>query len=105
MSKSVYDINQERKTKYGTLNNKASMFPVGTPVQIICVAQDFNFFTGNETGIVTRNDGKGSMIIVKFDEPRQFEGGYIQKEFNFQPDDLRLLNKKPDTCPHCGGKV
>lgn len=83
----LYDKNQEVKEKYKTLENTYDMFPVGTTVKVICLCQDFNFFRG-ELGIVTNNSGKYLGINVKFDEPRNFEDGSIQTEFNFKPEDL-----------------
>ena len=93
MNKSIYDTNQEAKVKFKTLDNTYEMFPVGTKVKIICVCQDFNFFFG-ETGIVTKNTGEYLGINVKFDEPRHFENGSIQTDFNFKPEDLIVTGKE-----------
>ena len=90
MAKSVYQLNQERKTDY-----KYDDFPVGMPVQVMCVCQDFNFFD-NETGVVVKNTGGYLGIGIKFDKPRHFEGGYIQKDFNFNPSDLKPLKEKSE---------
>lgn len=90
MSKSVWEANQEEKAKWGTLENTFADFPVGTPVKVICKAQDFCFFFG-ETGKVIRNNGKYLGIIVKFDEPRRYESGHVQETFNFAPSDLYPL--------------
>lgn len=79
-------------------------FPVGTKVKIICACQDMYFWYG-ETGVVTANKGYGKGvngegfgvcylgIRVKFDEPRHFEDGYVQTDFNFQPTDLEPIYK------------
>lgn len=94
MSKSVYQINEEARIKYKTSGNKYTDFPVGTKVKIICKAQDSYFFKGDETGIVTKNTGRYLGIIVKFDKPRHFEHGYIQKDFNFEPNDLIITEEE-----------
>jgi hypothetical protein len=88
MSKSVYDLNEEARAKYKTFDNTYNDFPVGTRVKVICICQDHYFFKGNETGIVIKNNHNYLGIIIKFDKPRHFEGGYVQKEFNFSPKDL-----------------
>lgn len=94
MAKSVYDLDIEKKNKYKTRDNKFSDFPVGTRVQIICLGQDFYFFY-DETGTVTKNSGRYLGIEVTFDKPRHFEDGYIQKSFNFEPEDLIVIEKSP----------
>ncbi len=90
MSKSVADVDREYKEKYKTLNNTFEDFPIGSKVWVICACQDFNFFdpSHNLTGRVIENHGKYLGIIVKFDKPRLFEDGSVQKDFNFAPDDL-----------------
>ena len=98
-NKTIADVNAERRAKYATTKNKFSDFPVGCAVQIICVCQDFTFFSGEETGVVVENSGKYLGIIVKFDKP--FNKHY--DTFNFAPDDLIKLSGS--TCPHCGGRV
>jgi hypothetical protein len=91
-------------------------FPIGSRVQVTTRMQDFHFFSGKETGIVIRNNNEYLSIIVAFDEPMQYEGGYIQYRFNFNADDLKLLEKsskkliklaneirekiEPDGCEH-----
>lgn len=105
-SKSVYDMNQDAFDKYKTRENRFADFPVGEKVKIICACQDFNFFD-SETGTVIDNSGKYLGIIVKFDTPRRFKGGHIQKDFNFAPQDLVQLNKTKKgnkmefKCPWC----
>ena len=100
MSKSVADLNEERRNKKA----KHSDFPVGTAVKIVCACQDFHFWYG-ETGIVTKNKGGGSYlgITVKLDVPRTYEGDgqwppncktWTLTEFNFNPEDLRRRYKK-----------
>jgi hypothetical protein len=91
MSKSTFDVNEERRDKYKTRNNKYSDFPVGSRVQVICVMQDMSAFSGDETGIVVENSGKYLGIIVKFDKPRHYE------TFNFAPDDLVLLEPQKES--------
>lgn len=91
--RSVADINDERRAKYKTLSNTYKMFPVGTKVQVICVAQDFHFFSGKETGVVIRNDGKYLGIIVKFDDK------YKRPDFNFEPKNLIVLEARPAGLP------
>lgn len=80
--------------KYKTRDNTYAMFPVRSRVKVIVPAQDFYFFNG-ETGTVIKNGGRYLSIIVQFDEPRHFEGGYIQHDFNFEPQDLILLPEQP----------
>jgi len=89
----IADMIKKQKEKYNTNNNTFKMFPIGTKVQIITPAQDFNFFY-DETGIVVRNSERYLGITIKFDSPRHFKDGYIQKEFNFDPSDLIILEKK-----------
>ncbi len=90
---SVADMIRKQKEIHNTNNNTFKMFPVGTKVQIITLGQDMNFFDGTETGIIIKNSGRYLGIMVKFDEPRHFKGGHIQKEFNFEPSDLIILEK------------
>lgn len=90
---SVGEMIRKQKDKYNTHGNTYDMFPIGTKVQVITLGQDFNFFNGTEVGEVIKNGGKYLSIIVKFDEPRHFKDGYIQTEFNFEPDDLTVLEK------------
>jgi len=93
---SVADMIKEQKEKYDTSKNTFDMFPVGTKVQVITLGQDHNFFSGKETGVVIKNSKKYLSIIVKFDEPRHFETGYIQTEFGFDPEDLIVLEAAPE---------
>lgn len=94
MSKSVWDLHQEAIQKYGTADNTFADFPVGTKVKIITPCEDHYFFYG-ETGVVIRNSGRYLGIIVEFDEPRRFEGGHVQKEFNFAPSSLIKHTPEP----------
>jgi hypothetical protein len=96
MSRSLYQANQDR------LNHTAkySDFPVGSRVKVVCLCQDFYFFnpdTENTKGTVIANSNKYLGIVVKWDEPREYEEGYIQTTFNFAPSDLRLLDDSPKT--------
>ena len=88
---SLYDSDQAKKKQYKTLKNTYDMFPVGSRVQVICQCQDFYFFY-DETGKVTKNSGKYLGINVQFDEPRHFQDGSIQTDFNFAPDDLLCID-------------
>lgn len=90
MSKSLADVRDEAQKKYNTTENTHAMFPIGTRVRIITPCEDFYFFYG-ETGKVINNSGGYLGIRVEFDEPRHFEGGYIQKDFNFNPTSLAPL--------------
>jgi hypothetical protein len=90
MSKSIRDIRQEKMIEYNTINNKFEDFQIGDRVKVITPSQDFHFFY-EETGKVIKNSYKYLGICVEFDEPRVFEDGYIQKGFNFEPEDLFLL--------------
>lgn len=90
MSKSLYEANQE------VLNHNATYddFPVGTRVKIVTLCEDFNFFYG-ETGVVTKNTGKYLGINVKYDTPREYEDGHIEYEWNFKPQSLEVIERKP----------
>jgi len=92
MSKSVYQLNEEAKIANKTHDNKFSDFSVGSRVKIICLGQDMHFFYG-ETGKVIKNTGNYLGIIIQFDEPRHFKDGSIQKDFNFEPSDLLLIEQ------------
>lgn len=75
-------------------NYKFNDFPVGRKVMIISKMVDFHFFY-NETGAVIKNSGNYLGIAVKFDKPRHYADGYIMKEFNFNPNNLKpLLDEK-----------
>lgn len=76
---------------------KHSDYSVGDRVKVVCLCQDFYFFnpeTQNTKGTVIRNSGSGIGIIVKWDEPREYEDGHIQEEFNFGPEDLIKLQEE-----------
>jgi len=117
MNKTLSEVHKDQVKKYKTQNNTFEDFPVGTKVKVVAPCVDFFFFYG-ETGKVTKNTGKYLGISVKFDKPRCFEGGYIQKGFNFNPKDLHITKRKNKialkkcknwvsfevvqfTCPHC----
>lgn len=97
MSRTVADVNREQKEKFKTTKNKASMFKKGQRVRIICVAQDFRFFNGTETGVVTEEaDSTASgMILVSID-------GKHKDIFNFEADDLIHID---EVCKTCGQTV
>jgi len=87
MCRSLWDAMQEVKKLHGTENNTYDQFTVGTHVKIITPCQDMMFFFG-ETGVVKKNSGTYLGIIVDFDVPRRFVDGFVQTDFNFEPDDL-----------------
>ena len=91
MSKSLFEVGRELEVKYGTTNNTHDMFHIGSKVRVICACQDNYFFdceTQNTKGTVIKNSGVGLGIIVEWDEPRRYEGGYVQTKFNFEPTDM-----------------
>lgn len=96
MTKSIWDLNQEKRRCHNTFDNTYEDFPVGSRVKIICACQDFYFFYG-ETGTIIENTGRYLGIHVEFDEPRKFENGYVQTDFNFEPHDLIFIdqNRQP----------
>lgn len=98
MSRSILDANNDAIKNHKTKDNTFEMFPIGSRVKVICVCQDYYFFNHekeNTNGTVIRNSGKYLGIIVKWDEPRQYEC-HFQEEFNFEPSDLVLLDEKPE---------
>lgn len=102
MSRTLADVNLELQTKHNTLNNTHDIFPVGTKVKVICACQDFCFFwpeKENLVGTVIRNSMRYIGIIVQWDEPRCYEDGRVQKEFNFAPDDLVVLTPSETYIP------
>ena len=88
---SLLEVNKELKRHYNTLNNKKEDFIIGDRVQVICAACDFNFFY-NETGIVIDYADNYYSIKVKFDEVREFDIGFDQETFYFNPTDLVNIN-------------
>ena len=92
MSRTIGQIKKEMENLYQTKNNKFEDFPIGAKVKIITPYRDFCFFY-EETGKVIRNDGSYLGIIVKLDEPRPFEDGSIQFEFNFKPEDICTIKQ------------
>ncbi len=68
---------------------------VGDRVKVICKGQDSYFFRGETGKVIRKKDYKYLDIIVEFDEPRHFVDGYIQTEFNFDANDLILLEREP----------
>ena len=91
MAKSLRQANQIEIEKYGTVNNTYTDFPVETKVKIIALCQDFNFFFG-ETGVVIRNCEGYLGIIVKYDETRHYKDGSTETSWNFNPEDLLVLD-------------
>ena len=71
--------------------NKKEDFIIGDHVQVICAACDFNFFY-NETGTVIGYADNYYSIKVKFDEAREFDIGFDQETFYFNPTDLVNIN-------------
>ena len=96
-NRSVWDCCQEAIAKYGTKDNSYEMFPVGTRVRVITPCQDFNFFFNEPTGTIVKNGGSYLGILVKWDNPRHFESGYVEEAFNFEPQDLILEEKNEKT--------
>lgn len=94
MSKSIADLRKEAVEKYNTAGNTYDDFQIGDEVKIITPCQDFYFFY-EETGVIIENKGRYLGISVKFHQPREFEDGYIQNSFNFEPQDLCHLIKMP----------
>lgn len=93
MSKSLLQINKDRRKEYNTSNNTFKDFPVGTSVKVICTCRDFYFFYG-ETGVITKSTDEYLGIEVTFDKPRHFKGGHIQRTFNFKPSDLIKIRRR-----------
>jgi hypothetical protein len=92
MDKSIAQTNKEQFEAYNTQNNTLEMFPISSKVRVICYFQDMYFFdpdTQNTYGTVIRHSC--DMIIVKWDYPRHYQGGYVQETFNFEPEDLILI--------------
>lgn len=93
MARTMADLNKDMKETYGTKDNTYEDFPVDSRVKIITACQDFSFFYG-ETGKVIENKGTYLGITVKYDEPRHYQGGGVQTGFNFNPDDIVILDKR-----------
>lgn len=86
---SIWEMNKKNVKKYGTKDNTYDMFPIGTRVKVICVEEDFEFFDGNEIGIVIENKNDYLTIKVKFDNGR--------RDWGFEPHDLfRLPQQEQD---------
>ena len=94
MNKSLLDLGNELRKKNKTDNNTFTQFPVKTRIKVISLCVDFSFFYG-ETGVVIENFGRYLGIIVEFDTPRKYRNGTVQKTFNFNPKDLKIINDKP----------
>ncbi len=89
---SLYELKIKKQKKYypGGLPNFKN-FEIGDKVKIITPSEDFHFFN-EETGVVIKNSHSYLGITVKFDKPRYFKNGYIQTEFNFNPESLFKIN-------------
>jgi hypothetical protein len=71
---------------------KKSDFKVGDRVRVVCAAQDFVFFRGDETGRIVRTTPIAHLpFIVEFDRPMRYADGFVRKEHNFDADDLEPL--------------
>lgn len=68
-------------------------YSVGDRVKVITPSQDFYFFY-KETGVISNIKNHHLGINVKFDVPREFTDGSIQRDFNFNPEDLYIIEKK-----------
>lgn len=76
-------------------------FPLGQRVEVVSGCVDHYFFW-NETGVVTKNNGKYLGVIVRFDKPRIFKDNFVQDKFNFNPEDLKPIPKIDDEfCEEC----
>lgn len=100
MDKTVRELGQEQIKKYKTQYNTFEDFPVSTQVKIISPFVDHHFFYG-ETGEVIENTSDYLGIRVKFDKPRHYEGGAIQKSFQFNPKDLCFKKGKKMPMKKC----
>jgi hypothetical protein len=85
---SLLAARERRKTR----TTKADL-RVGMRVKVMTPAQDFYFFRGETGEVEAIRDHDYLCIIVRFDQPRHFEGGYVQETFNFMPSDLAPLEK------------
>jgi hypothetical protein len=99
---SVYDLGVKARKNNKTENNKYWQFPVNTRVVVISPCVDFTFFY-NEKGVVIKSTNEYFGIRVKFDKPRYYADGTILYDFNFNPEDLKVIEKfSPKTgCPKC----
>lgn len=86
--KTIHELNLERKTNFTHKD-----FPIGTPVEIMCVMCDHYPFY-NEQGKVIANNGGYLGITVEFFRPRHFIDGHTETAFNFNPTDLAPLTIK-----------
>lgn len=91
MSKSLGDACNEIR------NHRAKYedFPAGSRVRVSTFHQDGYFFRTTETGVVQKNTGRYLGIRVKFDEPMEFEDGWVKYDHGFDPGDLRLIGPAP----------
>ena len=79
-------------------NPKWKNFKIGDRVRVTSRMVDFHFYNG-DTGVIIRKPIKESYlsIIVKFDEERVYKDGHIEKQWNFNTEDLEKL----ECCPTC----
>ena len=102
-NRTLRDVHEEAIEKYGTGENGFENFKIGDRVKVITPYCDSYFFF-EEEGEVIKNTFSYLGISVKFDKVREFEGGYLQISFNFNPKDLYHLNKPEyKTCGCCKG--
>ena len=106
MSKTIADVNKERKEINKTTNNTYGDFKKGDEVEIICVCQDNQFFPDGLTGKVIENRCKYLGIMVECNGKREGENSKLVWGFN--PDDLKLINRTRENnnidiaCDECG---
>ena len=102
MNKSVADLVIEKQKQYYPNGlPKLEDFKTGDKVKVITPCQDFCFFY-EETGVVRSIKGKYLAIDVVFDKPRHFKDGDIQKNFNFNPEDLFKIGEETKCVAHNG---
>ena len=102
VSQSLREVDHEVKLLAGTLEQKFSDFRIGDRVKIITKCRDFYFFY-EETGKIIENSGTYLGLKVRLDKPRHFEGGFVQKTFGFNPEDLKIIKKtNAKKCLLCG---
>lgn len=69
---------------------------VGDSVRVNYSPVDFCFFRKTETGVVTKkyDDGRLYNLKVEFDEPMEYEDGFIRTSHNFNQKTLELIQGK-----------
>lgn len=92
--KTVNELKKEILKKYYPNDLPAFKdYGVGDRVKVITPFQDFYLFY-EETGVISNIKNRPLGINVKFDVPREFTDGSIQRDFNFNPEDLYIIEKK-----------